>query len=307
MSEEIVARTKQKDFSRLKYQPGKDYCGCGVCSIFTNVRDCDVINGIRDHELFTDPDGNCCGGLCVRQPVCSRADPLTCSIGLGSNGENPLIRYGWDEKSPNLKCIFDLKKINTQQQLSNFNEKFGINNNVEAHYCFHKVTDCVPGVKECSRIFSTGEGSTECNRWFENLSNENQDAFMNNYCRKYNTEECKCVNRFNENTYRAMKGYKAFNDGCWYAPCVDENRNFIPSHLRDPTCPDKICQQLYEFINDENINVNNIKQDINCDFSNVPSTNPQPPNPKQPFNMKYIIVAIVVIMVLLLFLKLSRG
>ncbi len=303
MSEQIIAKTIQNDFNRLKYQPGKDFCACGVCSIFTNVRGCESVDGIRDYEIFDHPDSECCGGLCVRQPVCSRADPLSCNIGLGKNGENPLIKYGWDNKAPNIKCIFDLRKINTKEQLNNFNNKFGIDNNVEAHYCTQKVNSCVPGVKECSRLFSIGEGSTECNNWFENLSSENQDAVMNNYCRTYNTSECKCVNRFNENSYKAMKGYKSFNDGCWYSPCIDENKNFIPSHLKNPTCPDKICQQLYEFINDQNINVDNIKEDINCDFSNVPHNqthvNGSNVNGSSKDNMKYIFIIIIIIAIIM--------
>lgn len=293
MSNQVMTKTTQKEFQRLKYQPGKDYCACGVCSIFTNVRDCDEPNGIKDFKLVGDPDSSCCGGLCQTQPVCSRADPLTCSIGLGINGENPLIKYGWDKTAPNLSCSFDLDKINTRDQIVSFNNKFGMNNDVEAHYCTQKVTTCRPGIKECSRIFSVGEGSTECAKWFGQLSSDLKDVTMNSYCRQHNTQECKCVNRFDEKTYKAMKGYKSFNDGCWYAPCVDEEKNFIPEHLRNPTCPDKICQQLYEFINDQNITIDNVKDDISCDFTSqqtlLPNTNS--------FVLNKWVVPVVVLMV----------
>jgi len=267
MTNQTIGRTTQTEFNRLKYQPGEYYCRCGLCSIFTEQRDCNRPKGIRDYELFNDPASSCCGGLCVRQPVCSRADPLVCSIGLTEKGENPLISYGWDRVAPNVQCVFDVDKIRTRQQLENYNNKFGLNPDVEASYCTHKVETCPPGIKECSRLFSVGEGATECNIWFNNLSADNKDAIMNDYCRKHNTAECKCINRFDEKTYKAMKGYKSFNDACWYAPCLDGTKNFISQHLVNPTCPDKICQQLYEFINDKNISVDNIKQDIACDFS----------------------------------------
>lgn len=302
MGEHVIGRMRQTDFERLKYQPGKDYCSCGYCSIFTGKRECGLSNGVQDWELVDDPDAKCCGGLCNKQPVCVRPDPLSCTIGLGPNKENPLLEATWDGTAPNLKCTFDLDKIVTKDQVDKFKAKFGLNNDVEAHYCTQKVTTCPDGERECSRIFSTGEGSTECRTWFDAQPSEAKDAIMHNYCIRHNTSDCRCVNRSIADSYRAMKGAKSINDGCWFIPCANPSKHFVPSHLVKPTCPDKICQQLFDFMNVEKINISDVKNDINCDFSGSSGSGPTP----VPSNHLNILIGVGLVMVGVLVLLVKR-
>lgn len=307
MTHIIIGRTTQTTFKDTRYQPGADVCACGYCSIGTESRDCERPNGIRDYELADDSDATCCGGLCRKQPVCARVDGRICDIGPSRNNESPLLSAGWDTKAPKVQCVFDLDKINTKEQVRRYNAKFGINRDVEAKYCFEKVTNCPNNNPACSRLFSLDDGAIGCNLWFSTLPGETKDAYMNQYCRTHKTNECKCVDRFKDETYKAMKGYKSINDGCWYLPCGDTEDQFIPQNLQNPTCPDKVCQQIFEFIKDQNININDVKENINCDFSSQSGqpgpTPPTPPGPTPPLKPGLAALAVGVgVLLLILFM-----
>lgn len=279
MGEHIIGRIVQTN-RQHKYQPGKDVCDCFHCSIFTAKRPCNVTDGIEDWQLpFSETkESSCCGGLCNSQPVCVHPDRDECSIGLGSNKEDPLISYGWDGKAPNLKCVYNLDNIDTANQKSKFQEKFGANVDVEMKYCTQKVTMCPNRMKNCSRLKSIGEGGDECRKWFEKQAPAIQDATIQNYCLKNNSDDCKCVNRANFDAYRTAKGTYNFSDGCWYVPCANKSGQYlVPSQLIKPSCPQNVCTQVYNFVKTRDVSLDNIKNDIMCDFaSKDPLMNPKP-------------------------------
>lgn len=273
MGEHIVGRLVQTN-KQHQYQPGKDVCSCFHCSIFTDERPCNFTNGVKDWQLLeSQEDKNnfnsaCCAGLCRHQPVCVHPDRQECSIGLGANKEDPLISYGWDNTAPNLKCIYNLDNINTRSQVLNFKDKFGMSDDVEMRYCTQKVATCPDNMNYCSRLKSTGEGGDECRKWLESQPKNVQDATIQNYCLRNNTEDCKCVNRSKNDAYVSAKGSYVFSDGCWYIPCANKSGQYlVPSNLINPDCPDNVCTQVYDFVKTGNISIDNVKNDIMCDFS----------------------------------------
>ena len=275
MGEHIIGRLIQTN-KQHQYQPGKDVCSCFHCSIFTDERPCNFTGGIRDWQLpeFEEDVGEnalksaCCGGLCRHQPVCVHPDREECEIGRGINNEDPLISYGWENEAPNLKCVYNLDNINTRSQVLKFIDKFGMNDDVEMKYCTQKVTTCPNEMKSCSRLKSIGEGGDECRKWFESKPTNIQDATIQNYCLKNNTEDCKCVNRFKNDSYISGKGSYVFSDGCWYIPCANKSGQYlVPSNLIKPDCPKNVCTQVYDFIKTGNVSIDNVKNDIMCDFS----------------------------------------
>jgi len=282
MGEHIIGRLIQRS-QKHQYQPGD--CRCFHCSAFSEKVPCHKTNNISDWIVGSD---TCCGGFCMSQNRCVHPDRDECEIGRSSKKQDPLIFYGWDNKAPNLKCVYDLEKIDTREQVLAYKDKFGENNDIEAKYCTQKVTSCPNGMKECSRLKSIGEGGNECRMWFERQPNHIKDATIQNYCLRHNTEDCKCVNRADSSTYQAMKGAHSINDGCWYTSCANKSGKYlVPSQLVNPSCPDKLCQVLFDIIKTGNVSIDHVKNDIVCNFNKDPS---KPidvkPNPIKPDNDK---------------------
>ena len=138
-------------------------------------------------------------------------------------------------------------------------------------------------MKECSRLKSIGEGGNECRKWFEKQPSHVQDATIQNYCLRHNTEDCKCINRGYNRSYQAMKGAHAINDGCWYSACANRSGKYlVPSQLANPSCPDNLCQVLFDIVEDGNVSIDHVQNDITCKFDRnppEPSSKPAPPKP----------------------------
>lgn len=268
MTEQIIGR-KYQGIQSPSYRPGK--CSCGSCSVFTDRVPCGFTKGIRDWQIKTD---TCCGGFCTSQPRCTTPSKTECEIGNNNTNQNPLIKYEWDQRAPKLKCTFDIKKINTKPQILKFVDEFGENDSLYSQYCTQKVSTCPQNMSECSRIKSIGDGGDMCRQWFEAQPSHVKDSTIQNYCLRHNTEDCKCVNRINDSSYRAMKGAHVINDGCWYTACANTAKHLIPSHLKNPSCPDKLCQIIFDIMKTGNVTIENVQNDIVCQFDNPPN----PPN-----------------------------
>jgi hypothetical protein len=221
----------------------------------------------------------------MSQPTCAAPDANECFVGLSSKGNNPLVEFGWDGKAPKLKCVYNLNDIDKRDQMLKYESKFGENKDLHLKYCTQKVSECPYGMKACSRLKSIGEGGNECRSWFESQPTHIQDVAIQNYCLRHNTEDCKCANRSNSETYGALKGSHLINDGCWYSPCANKSGKYlVPSHLINPKCPDKMCQILFDIIKTGNVSIENVKNDITCNFDQMIKPKPLPkplipPNP----------------------------
>lgn len=279
MGEHVIGRTVQTS-QKHTYMPGE--CRCFHCSAFDKRESCRPTDGILDWEIA---NNTCCGGFCMSQPTCAQPDRSECDIGRSSKGQDPLIKYGWYNRAPHLSCVYDVNKIDTRKQVLNYTDKFGVNNDVEMKYCTQKVKDCPKGMKECSRLKSIGEGGEECRKWYEAQPANVRDAAIQNYCLRNDTEDCKCVNRADSESYQLMKGAHSINDGCWFSACANRSGKYlVPSQLVNPSCPDKICQVLFDIMKTGNVSIDNVKNDIVCKYDKpvpVPPI-PIPPRPVPP-------------------------
>ena len=251
-----------------EYIPGPEFsCVCFNCSLFTPRYECNITDGIQDPTLR---DETCCSGWCTSQPVCASPYYVSCDIGKSSKNEDPLLHVTWDVTPPNIKCIYDLDKIDTVAQATNFTSLFGPNDEIQNKICFQPVTKCANGITECSRIKSLDAGSDNCRLWYENLPPKTGDAYMQSYCIRHSTKDCDCVLRSNNSSYNKLKGLHSYNDGCWFLSCSDSSKYFVPSDLRKPTCPTNICQIIIDVANAENVDIDDIKNDIVCNFDPPP-------------------------------------
>ena len=275
MGERIIGRLTQKNQSHI-YRPGE--CRCFHCSAFDARVPCRKTNGVTDWEIGSN---TCCGGFCMSQPTCVAPDASECFVGLSSKRKNPLVEFGWDNKAPKLKCVYDLNDIDTREQMLKYETKFGENRDLHLKYCTQKVSECPYGMKACSRLKSIGEGGNDCRRWYESQPTHVQDVAVQNYCLRHDTDDCKCANRSNSETYNALKGSHFINDGCWYSPCANKSGKYlVPSQLINPNCPEKMCQILFDIIKTGNVSMENVKNDITCNFDQMikpPKPSPVPP------------------------------
>jgi hypothetical protein len=98
---------------------------------------------------------------------------------------------------------------------------------------------------------------------------------MEDYCLRHtDAEECKCVNRSLNQDYLKLKLGNPYSDSCWYIPCANRFQFFTPSDFEKVTeCPSNICQVVYNISQVHDVDIDHIKNDINCDFSdggNIP-------------------------------------
>lgn len=294
--EKIIARKEQNLSNKDSYiYPGDGSCHCGSCSLLSGWAGCGQTDGIDNYHI-----GNvqCCGGFCTSQPECMIPDFTQCEIGKSSENLDPLVNFGWDQKAPNLFCEYNIKDIDTIDQINKFKLQFReIPDSLFQTYCSEKVKTCPDGIGECSRLKSIDLDGSECRNWLSTLTPSQQDSVISTYCLLNNTDDCKCVNRNFYDSYQKLKSINPYNDGCWYAPCSDTQKNLVPSHLLEPDCPDNICQVIFDIYDTGNVSFDDIKNDISCNF---PETSISKKNFK--FNEDFLLIPIIII-IIFLFMK----
>jgi hypothetical protein len=283
MTSTINGFTIQKS-TKTSYDTGQP-CSCGTCFWTTTKRSCGQTD-LKDDWNFGFE--NCCTPFCPDKLKCAKPNPEECVIGVDSHKRNPLNNVTWNGKGPNLQCIFDVDKINTMEQIDKFKQKFGTHgdyNTIIANYCQQSSDSCVidpdtgKSMAKCSRLKSIGKDGELCRSWFNQQSKGVQDTVVQNYCAVNNTPDCKCVNRAQNESYRALKVGKVINDGCWFTPCANSQSYLQTTEVENPTCPSNFCDVIYNIIKDRDVKIDNIKDDVNCVFKTDPTPPVVPPTP----------------------------
>lgn len=128
------------------------------------------------------------------------------------------------------------------------------------------ATSCPEGLQTCSKVMGVDPESDDCRRWYANLPNDRiRETEARNYCIKYDTYDCRCMNRSIHEDYKKLKRNNPFNDRCWYAPCGDSTHYFIEEALYKNECPSNICQVVFDIYKDRDVDI--YKNDIICDIS----------------------------------------
>lgn len=264
---------------------------------------------------------------------CSKIDVAFFNIGLSSTGGNPLISTKLvKDRSPEVELTYDLQLIDTIDQLNTIIVKFGPNSDIYNQsmfvLCSKSVKDLnIPNTTclkdknnnfppDCSIMNSTSPVGNYIRKWFNSQSQQNKDAIIANYCLGKNNVECSCVNRSNDPIYQKIKGANIINDSCWYVPCSSGNINYLQqSDVINKLCPSNVCTQLYNFINDNNVSLNDVKNQISCKFEEsphhedlIPPFEPPVPIPKKNNNNVIIysilgVVILILIILIIVFIK----
>lgn len=230
---------------------------------------CGYTGGVQDMEVGKSG----CPRLCPDQNVCLKPDRQECSIGLDSKGQDPLLVVTWDERAPNLRCVYDLDRIDRADQLRVFDAKFDTDasvNSLMGAFCGkHVSAHCADGLKgECSRYLSLDEEGKLCREWLASRPRDGQDAAMRDYCLNNDTLDCKCINRTNDPDYIRLKSLgNYFSDNCWFKPCSNsESIYLVPNRVSSAQCATNVCQQIIDAHAEGKIDITGNVNQINCNF-----------------------------------------
>jgi hypothetical protein len=262
MSEQVVA-SKTQTSKAGEYMPAS-WCAPGTCWARSEVPDCFKTDGTTP-DWFTHWN-TCAGGFCPGQKSCVPPDRAECDIGRSSRGLDPLASIKWDGEPPHLACTFDLDKIDTYAQVQNYVNKFAANDRVMGAFCERPGVACASGMESCSKLKSTDLGADVCRLWYGGLATDAlRDAVATSYCYRYDTQDCRCVNRSLTQEYQKLKPGNPIPDKCWFVPCANPSRYFVTSDLQKGTCPENICSVVFDIYKDRDVSV--YDNDITCNFA----------------------------------------
>lgn len=223
---------------------------------------------------------------------------VSCDIGLSSKHVNPLLAIQ-RSSAAEIQCIYDRNAIDTIHQKDKSIELFKNNNNAVANaFCQSKTTTCPSYLQGgCSRLFSTESDGDYCRQKFNALSDKEKDVWMKNYCIRNNTDDCKCINRTSNDDYNKLKQGNPFSDTCWYIPCANSDNFLVPSEFsKSSSCPNNICQIVYDISQAHNVDIEDNKNDINCNFGGATSGG----GGKSSSRFKWFYICLVILFIILL-------
>ena len=280
-------------------------CACGHCSLSTSWKPCDKTGNKQDWKY---KDKKCCwgSGVCPHKPSCSKPDINVCDI--FADGSNAAIAVEWledggDNITPNagIRCTYDQSKIVTDDlsaslvRINKWKDKFITNplvqddDNAKATYdqmmtdlCSRQTTDsCMAQpfdqagrMSQCSILNSFSDTGRAARQWFDAQPDNVRDNIMKNYCLKFNTSECACINRDQYPMYKEISGaltkntYNYIADSCWWTGCKDADIFFVPSNeiAKPGTCPANICETINNFT-DNNIDQSTFNAQTTCIYN----------------------------------------
>lgn len=250
-----------------------------------------------------------CGSFALDVKRCAKPDIFQCSIGNSSKDENPVIGVTWLNAAPKIRCFYDSTKIDTINQLQNYKLTFGETDDYKklvTAFCLGGISNqCVTDGVQCSKFRSRDTTGNYCRTFYNRQSVEAQESMGQNLCfANPDLPECACYTRAKNPTYKKLSASAPFKDSCWYVPCRDSFSNLIPADLRNPSCPNNVCQFILDAANNNNVTISEIQSSIDCQFNPVPpAPPPSPPSPWSNLSQYYIVILFLSIAVFIGLLK----
>ena len=141
------------------------------------------------------------------------------------------------------------------------------------HFCSLQSSSCpidpmtAKPMEKCANLTSTGESGNICRSWAQqNVKGSNASKL--DYCNKFNTPDCQCLNRSDNKIYKLAKNGNPFNDGCWWIPCGNPSTYLVTSNLipRPGDCPQRICSIINNILAESGsqVNIKDVEEVINC-------------------------------------------
>lgn len=261
----LVVRKKQTNH-RNQYQSHK----CSEEYLYSYpTSPCGKSGGILDYTTGKVS----CGATHPIQYMCSRPNKEECDVGNNEFGTNPLELYTWDTSgAPNLKCVLDINKITTADQVKKFKELFSDESydSMMNTFCTRRATkdNCEPGLTTCTQFKTTDEEGRLCREWLSYRPMIEHDLTLEEACVTKDTDDCKCINRTKDPAYDKLKILGSYmNDNCWYKLCSNENSIYlVPDRLANRPCTANVCQQIIDAHANGSVNIADNINSMTCNF-----------------------------------------
>lgn len=263
-----------------------DYGSCGVDTTCQNnellvgVSPCGTLGTSRNAQCFNIKDVQCptINGI-------SGTHDGTWADGLGPNNlaKNSNVRCTYTYPSQFFKNNVDIIAWTRQCKNSNcddpVDDKDGYNRAMD-HYCTQTEGNCIGGASVCSRYTANSIAGQYCRAWADagyqghgsqiTSRQTAADQSYKNYCsiNQANTD-CTCINAATGKDSAFFSALKANGvpNYCWYTPCDDNTSTLNTYEDRTNKCPSESCNIINTFINDQKIDISNIKQSTTCTFT----------------------------------------
>lgn len=187
---------------------------------------------------------------------------------------NNYVRFTYRDNNitvDELKVLQDSVKNDTsiykQDNLRNFNELMN-------QTCMTITTNCrydkdiITNEKiwSCSKIFEKSDTGNICYTWYgENInSNPSIDNYLEDYCKKFGTNECKCINRAELEPYKSIINKIPTGDDCWYRYCMNTDRYFRKFLNKTNNCPNVCIASTFIIAKNSKVKIGEINSVINC-------------------------------------------
>ncbi|CCA61422.1 hypothetical protein AV955_gp065 [Diadromus pulchellus ascovirus 4a] len=214
-------------------------------------------------------------------------------------------------------CVIDRDLLDRPQHLEEFVKVFGNSgpafDQIAERVCALTTTDNCPidpntdeRLEKCMVLRQESASGRYCREWAAN-NKQSADMMKTEWCRRNENLyaiDCKCINRAFDKSYVDIKKYFPYNDTCWYVPCIKNGGYMNVDH--DEKCDNiNVCQIVTTITDANRVNIDNLKNYINCSqFPSAPSPAPAPPPvspPSAPTNTAlYVAIAIGALMILFL-------
>uniref|UniRef100_A0A6C0CZD6 Myristylated membrane protein n=1 Tax=viral metagenome TaxID=1070528 RepID=A0A6C0CZD6_9ZZZZ len=156
-------------------------------------------------------------------------------------------------------------------------------------FMIYGMTMCDKQNKDTSSgYFNTKNGNLhkECKLFYNSSMTSEQDEIIQEVCKKNpSLKECKCYHRHDEKDYQTWEHAvpNSRDAQCWYQPCTDSSRYFIPSELRSTkNCPTINCQNILLTGDEAKVWNNTVQQSVHCIFPSEDGTQDSKNNTKPP-------------------------
>lgn len=271
-----------------------DGCSCGNCSSETKWSSGHQNEvGVADWRFRLD---TCCTG-CPQRPTYSEADRSQCAVGLDAFNQDPVVRADFVETSdsaknaPLIQCTFDGLRFSRAIQILNFQAMFPEVEEVQWNrlmnrYCSEiqeypapSNSECKANVnvgetpRRCSRYSSISAESETCRSWFNSVTPQVQDTFIERVANSTGPQllENRCSNRGQYDDYMLFAPAFTFADQCWFIPCRDTTNYLVKSDLAQAPglCPANVCAQVIAVGSANNVNFADLNLSISCNFNDA--------------------------------------
>nr|UOX61104.1 MAG: putative myristylated membrane protein [Diabrotica toursvirus 3a] len=213
----------------------------------------------------------------------------------------PSIGFYWVKGSDGTTkkvCEYDLDLFDNIEMGMEYETKFGLKNpgadKIFKQLCFLSTYKDCPldpetgkPFRKCAYIRAQNIYGDKCREWAVNIKPIELNFLKQRWCtHNKDSGDCKCLNRSENDDFKRLKNlFNNEDDYCWYQPCSNSGAYLTLDLKHD--CKTVSCHIDYNFVENRDINLNDINNEINCTITPLEPSNPEPEPEPEPSIPKF--------------------